>query len=95
MEEDLQEIRIKSIVDKQDSNKQCGFCPSVFDVNDESRWDVYFCYLTDNKDASSFMICNGCRTDAFELDGDKNVYMQYADGDEWYKVDDYVPLNYY
>ena len=89
------EIKVKTVVNKKESNKQCGFCTCMYNASDERRWDVYFCYLTsDSDDPSAFMVCDACRPDAIEFHSDKKMFMQYADGNEWYKVNDYVPLNY-
>ena len=91
-----EDIRIKTLVEKQESNKKCAFCPCNFIVDDENRWDIYICYLHDSDtDPSAFMVCNDCRPTREELNTYKATFMQYADrDDEWYKVDDYVPLNY-
>ncbi len=88
-------IRVKTLVEKQDSNTRCGFCPCKFNADDENRWDVYICYVASEIEPSAFMVCKDCRmTSTVDMNSKTPMLMQYADDDRWYTVDDYQPLNY-
>jgi hypothetical protein len=92
-------MQVKTVVKKHDAGKCCSFCNKRYCNREESnRWDVFDCQCSprDESDLGYFIVCSDCRYFAvFSIHnvGDK-VYMQYADGDVWYKSDAYYQMNY-